>query len=95
MVEITGRSGDQGADLIVRRADGARIVVQAKCWGTSVGNEAVQQAYTACTCYGCQACAVVTNNHFTSSARQVAAKIGCVLIDGHELDSLIRGQLRL
>jgi HJR/Mrr/RecB family endonuclease len=42
-VRKTGKTGDQGCDLVVNMGD-QRTVVQAKCYNGSVGNAAVQQA---------------------------------------------------
>lgn len=93
-VEQTGQSGDQGVDLVIAR-DGVRIAVQAKCYRGSVGNDAVQQAYTGRTYHQCARCAVVTNSRFTSAAIDVAQQVGCTLVDGERLRDLICGRLRL
>jgi hypothetical protein len=36
---------------------------------------------------------VITNSTFTHAAVDLAAKIGCVLIDGSQIEALIRGQI--
>lgn len=94
MVEHTGHTGDQGVDLIVSSGS-SRVAVQAKCYSNSVGNDAVQQAYAGRTFYGCTSCAVITNSRFTASAVELASRLGCTLIDGDGLPSLIRGERRL
>jgi len=94
-VETTKASGDQGVDLIISK-DGIRIAIQAKGYlSSTVGNDAVQQAHTGMTIYRCHRCAVITNSTFTASARQAAAAVGCVLIDGESIPLLIDGQLRI
>jgi HJR/Mrr/RecB family endonuclease len=94
-VETTKTSGDQGVDLILSRAS-VRIAIQAKGYVSStVGNSAVQEAHTGMKFYQCQRCAVITNSTFTSSARQLAAAVGCALIDGSMIPNLIEGQIRL
>lgn len=93
-VQHTGRSGDQGVDLIVRTSD-TLVAVQAKCWQAAVGNSAVQEAYAGKTFHRCSACAVVTNSWFTESARMLAVAVGCQLIEGKDLRALIVGELRL
>jgi hypothetical protein len=94
-VETTKTTGDQGVDLIACKA-GLRIAIQAKGYPrTTVGNGAVQEAHTGMKFYRCQRCAVITNSTFTSSARQLAAAVGCSLIDGSMIPSLIEGQIRL
>jgi hypothetical protein len=75
----TRRTGDQGADIIVRY--GRTIVVQAKCYQQTVGNDAVQQAHAAKTHYGAEEAWVVTNSRFTRSARELSTSTGVRLID--------------
>lgn len=93
-VTTTKTSGDQGVDLILEK-DGKCIAIQAKGYAESVGNSSVQQAHAGMVYYGCNGCAVVTNSSFTSAATDLASKIGCSLIDGSQIPSLIVGQIRL
>lgn len=90
-VRRTGQSGDQGVDLIVDR--GQATAVQAKCWSGSVSNGAVQQAFAGAKFYGCDRSAVITSSVFTASARELASRTDCILVEGHELPDLIRGKL--
>jgi HJR/Mrr/RecB family endonuclease len=92
-VERTGQTGDQGVDLIVSLGAGTRIAIQAKCYGGSVSNNAIQEVYTGMAFYRCHGCAVVTSSHFTTGAREVAAATGCLLIDGSQIANLIRGRV--
>jgi len=92
-VQLTGKSGDQGVDLIVTRPD-ARIAIQAKGYpGSTVGNDAVQQAFAGMTFYRCERCAVITNSTFTRSAYALAESVQCTLIDGSKIDDLIDGRV--
>jgi restriction endonuclease Mrr len=94
-VETTKVSGDQGVDLIISK-DGIRTAIQAKGYlSSTVGNDAVQQAHTGKAIYRCHRCAVITNSTFTASARQTAAAVGCLLIDGESIPLLIEGQLQI
>lgn len=93
-VTRTGKSGDQGVDLIVAR-DGERIAVQTKCYTHAVGNEAVQQVFAGMKHHGCQRCMVVTTSTFTSSARALSQSVECRLIEGSEIPALIRGEVSL
>jgi hypothetical protein len=45
-VEHIGQAGYQGVDLVIVFGTGPRIAVQAKCYGGSVSNKAVQEVYT-------------------------------------------------
>jgi hypothetical protein len=93
LVETTKTSGDQGVDLIVSKED-VRIAIQAKGYVSStVGNSAVQEAHTGMTYYQCQQCAVITNSTFTAHARDLAARVGCILIDRTRIPGLIEGQV--
>jgi hypothetical protein len=93
-VERTGKSGDQGVDLICVK-DGHRIAVQVKGYLDSVPNTAIQEAFTGMVFYKCDACAVITNSRFTSSGKNVADVVGCALIDENTLPMLIIGQIDL
>ncbi|MCG4256930.1 restriction endonuclease [Acetobacter senegalensis] len=82
--EATQKSGDQGADVIAQKM-GIKIVVQCKLYTGTVGNDAVQQAFTAQTFQGAQAALVVTNSEFSTSARQASATTGVYLIHHTQL----------
>lgn len=90
-VQLTKVSGDQGIDLLVQR-EGVRTAIQVKGYSDAVGNGAVQEAHTGMAYYGCPQCAVITNSTFTSSAKSLARRIGCTLIDGSQIEPLIRGE---
>jgi HJR/Mrr/RecB family endonuclease len=91
-VQVTKRTGDQGADLIVA-GKGARIAVQTKGYAGSVGNSAVQEIVAAMAFYRCTSCAVVTNSYFTCAARQLAQANKCRLVDGPQIRDLIEGRI--
>jgi hypothetical protein len=89
----TGKTGDQGVDLIITR-NGSRTAVQAKGYvGQIVGNAAVQQVHAGKGFYGCQGAVVITNSSYTSSAKELAAKLHCQLIDGSQIPDLIDGRI--
>jgi hypothetical protein len=90
-VEMTKASGDQGVDLIVS-GHGRRIAVQVKGYANKVGNDAVQQVHSGMTYHKCQECAVITNNRFSRSARELAASVGCTLIGRDDMEDLIAGR---
>ena len=43
--------------------------------------------------YGCDAAAVITGAQFMPSARQLADRLGCKLIDGSQIPDLIEGRV--
>lgn len=90
VVTKTPKSGDQGADLILKK-NNERIVVQAKCYSNqSVENKAVQEAIAAKLFYGADKAMVVTNSKFTRSAIQLANKSNVELWDGDRLTDEIK-----
>lgn len=83
-IKRTKRTGDQGADLFIE-SFGKKIVIQAKNYTHTVGNSAVQQAYSARQFYGCDEAMVITNSFFTPSAKALSNATGVKLIDREEL----------
>ena len=79
-VEMTPRTGDYGADLIVSKTN-ARIVVQAKRSQRTVGVKAVQEVVSALPFYGGTQALVITNAMFSSNARTMAQRLGVELWD--------------
>ena len=87
-VEITELSADHGVDILAKK-DGKTYAIQCKRYASNVGNEAVQEVFTAKAIYGCDKAVVVTNSHFTKQAMEDARKIGVELWDREKLDKLI------
>lgn len=79
-VNVTQGSGDQGVDIIAER-DGIKYAVQCKRYTQSVGNKAVQEIYAGKQFYHCHVGAIMTNNYFTSSAKELAKVNGIILWD--------------
>jgi hypothetical protein len=65
---------DQGGDILGVSPGGARVVIQAKRWRGSVGNDAVQELLGAMLYYDRSEGMVVTNSTFTDAARELAKK---------------------
>ena len=80
---------DQGIDVLVHRS-GMRYGIQAKYYSQSVGNAAVQQAIAGREYYKLDKGVVVTNSTFTPAAVALAKKTNIRLIDGTELNKLIK-----
>lgn len=83
----TKGSGDQGADVISEK-NGIRLVVQCKYYSGLVGNKAVQEAFAAKGYYGASFAAVVSNNEFSKSAKQLAHSLGVLLLHHEQLASV-------
>lgn len=88
-VELIGKSGDQGEDLIANR-EGERTLVQAKCYRDwSTGNSAVQQVGTAMKYYDCTRAMVITTSYFTPEAISLAKANNIELITKERLQELL------
>lgn len=71
-VQMTGKTGDQGGDLIATQGQ-ERLLVQAKCYkDCSVGNKAIQEAAAARSHYDCNKAVVITTSVFTKEATELA-----------------------
>lgn len=80
-VQKTGKTVDQGGDLIANKDSQVRVIIQAKCYNnSSVGNAAVQEAIAAQKFYDCNGAIVVASSDFTKEAIELARvnKIGLV-----------------
>ena len=86
-VNVTKKSGDQGADLIVEK-DGVSTAIQTKKYAGSVGNTAVQEIVAAMKYYDCDKSMVITTGKFTKGAFELASRNGVRLIDKKGLDEL-------
>lgn len=87
-VEITKKTGDQGADIIVTK-NGVSTAVQAKRYSGSVGNKAVQEVVAAMKYYDCDGAIVITTAEFTKSAFELARVNKVQLIDKEGLSKLL------
>ena len=92
-VQKTGKTGDQGGDLIANM-NGQRIVIQAKCYSSTVGNAAVQEAVAAQKFYDSNKVMVVTNSNFTKEAIELAKVNNVELVGGGKLSELLLQNLK-
>lgn len=86
-ISTTKESGDQGIDIIAYKGD-VKYGIQCKLYSGHVGNSAVQEAYSGKDFYKCQVGAVLTNNYFTDSAKELANALGVILWNGNYLHNL-------
>jgi len=92
-VELIGKSGDQGGDLIANN-EGERILIQAKCYRDwSTGNSAVQQVVGAIKYYDCSKAMVITTSYFTDEAMALAHANKTELIARKRLQELLQNFL--
>jgi restriction system protein len=84
---VTPSCRDQGVDVIAEKS-GVRIVLQCKLYSNPVGNKAVQEIAAGRAHQQAHYGAVVTNNAYTPSARQLAQTNGILLLHHSELANL-------
>lgn len=87
-VRVTQGSRDQGVDIIAFK-DGIKYGIQCKCYSSDIGNKAVQEVFAGKTFYECHVGVVLTNQHFTKAAIELAKKNGILLWDRKKLIELI------
>lgn len=87
-VEITKGSGDQGVDVIAVK-EGVRYAIQCKCYSSHLGNTPIQEVNAGKQLYHCHVAVVLTNQYFTSGAKELAEVTGVLLWDRDELMRMI------
>jgi restriction system protein len=87
-VRLTPAVGDYGVDLIAEK-DGQSVAIQCKRHGQSVGVAAVQQVVSGARHHGCTRSIVVSNQEFTTAARQLAYTHCCQLIGRRALQAWV------
>ena len=90
-VIVTPGSNDQGVDITASREE-VRYAVQCKCFSSDVGNKPIQEVYAGKEIYDCQVAVVMTNRHFTASAKTLAEKTRVLLWDRDKLTDMLRNQ---
>ena len=80
---VTKGSGDQGVDVVAEKS-GKKVVLQCKRYSYPVGNSAVQEVLAGKSFYKADVSAVVSNQTFTPSAKELAQSSGVLLLH-HEL----------
>jgi restriction system protein len=92
-VSFTPAVGDYGVDLIAQK-DGQNVAIQCKRHGKAVGIAAVQQVVSGALHHGCARSIVVSNQEFTSAAKQLAFTHRCQLIGRRALQSWVPAPAR-
>lgn len=87
-VTFTPAVGDYGVDLIAEK-EGRSVAIQCKRHGRPVGVAAVQQVVSGARHHGCTKSIVVSNQEFTTAAKQLACTHGCQLIGRKALESWV------
>lgn len=86
--KVTQQSGDQGVDVMLYHNGNIFMAIQCKLYSKPVGNKAVQEVFAAKSYIGAPLSAVVTNNTYTRSAKELANKTGVLLLHHDDLRNL-------
>jgi restriction system protein len=90
VIETGGGGADGGIDLILKK-DGEKFIVQCKQWrALKVGVSVVRELYGVMAAGGVSGGFVVTCGRFTDEARAFANGRDVTLVDGNELEIMIR-----
>jgi len=87
-VQVTRGSGDHGVDILAETPNGSTYAIQCKRYSSSIGNKAVQEAYSGKTFYNRHIGVVMTNQYFTTAAIEAAEKTGVLLWDRNYLEKM-------
>ena len=87
-IKVTQASGDYGVDIIAYKDD-IKYAIQCKKYSSPVGIKAVQEVIGSKAMNDCHVAAVLTNNTYTKSAKELAEKNGVLLWDRYKLEQLI------
>lgn len=85
---VTKGSGDQGVDVIAE-VNNYKIAIQCKHYNSKVSNKAIQEIHAAKGIYDCDFALVVSNNDYTKSAREAAAKLDVNLLHHEDIPAFI------
>ncbi len=88
-ITVTSGSGDYGIDVLATKDD-IKYGFQCKLYSSTVGNDAVQQAYSGKGHYNCNVVIVVTNNYFSNQAKKQALETQVILWDRNVLSKKIK-----
>ena len=81
-IRKTRVTGDFGLDILCEKDD-KKYGIQCKCYSSSIGLDAVQQAYTGCAYYKCDVPVVMSNMYFTDASQELARTVGVTLWSRH------------
>ena len=86
--DVTPGSGDHGVDVVAIK-DQVRYAIQCKCYTKDLGNTPVQEVYAGKEMYRCQVGVVMTNQHFTKGAKELAENTRVLLWDRDKIIEMI------
>lgn len=91
MIEVTPASGDHGVDVLAQK-DGIKYAIQCKRYSHDLGNTPVQEVHAGKAMYNCHVGVVLTNQHFTAGAKQLAQATGVLLWDREWIKEFLKSR---
>ena len=88
-IQVTSGSGDFGIDILATKDD-ILYGFQCKLYSNTVGNEAIQEAYSGKKHYNCNVAIVVTNNYFSEQAITQSRETQVILWDRNILKNKLK-----
>lgn len=85
--EATRASADQGVDVVAVK-NGVKVALQCKLHRDAIGNKAIQEVHAAAAFIDATHAAVVAPADYTRAARQLAGKLGVLLLHHTQLARL-------
>lgn len=85
-IQLTKASRDQGIDILATKR-GKLYGFQCKYYSSTVGNDAVQQAFSGTAYYGCDIACVITNTNFSKDAIELAEETDVLLFPNIDPDA--------
>lgn len=90
-VHVTPGSGDQGVDILAT-LNSIKYAIQCKRYSDDLGNTPVQEVHAGKYIYHCHVAAVITNRHFTKSAKELADATGVLLWDRDWIEHYLKSK---
>lgn len=87
-IEVTPPSGDHGVDILAHKG-GIKYAIQCKRYNSDLSNKPVQEVHAGKDFYHCHVGVVMTNQHFTTGAKQLAEATGTLLWDREWIKSCL------
>lgn len=91
-VRVTKASGDQGVDILAEKNE-IKYAIQCKCYSSYLGNSPIQEVHAGKSMYNCHVGVVMTNQHFTSGAKELAKATDVLLWDREKLLQMMRNSV--